>query len=142
MTPTQIELIRTSWASVEPIADLAATLFYDRLFEQDPAVRRLFRKTDMAAQKKNLMQTLTVVVKGIDRLDDLVPAVQALGRRHAGYGVRAAHYDLVGAALLWTLAQGLGDAFTDDVRDAWAGAYGTLAAVMIAAAEAPLEAAA
>jgi hemoglobin-like flavoprotein len=96
----------------------------------------------MAAQKKNLMQTLTVVVKGIDRLDDLVPAVQALGRRHAGYGVRAAHYDLVGAALLWTLSQGLGDAFTDDVRDAWAGAYGTLAAVMIAAAEAPLEAAA
>ena len=142
MTPTQIELIRTSWASVEPIADLAATLFYDRLFEQDPAVRRLFRKTDMAAQKKNLMQTLTVVVKGIDRLDDLVPAVQALGRRHAGYGVRAAHYDLVGAALLWTLSQGLGDAFTDDVRDAWAGAYGTLAAVMIAAVEAPLEAAA
>ena len=142
MTPIQIELIRTSWVSVEPIADVAATLFYDRLFEQDPAVRRLFRKTDMAAQKKNLMQTLTVVVKGIDRLDDLVPAVQALGRRHAGYGVRPAHYDLVGAALLWTLGQGLGDAFTDDVRDAWAEAYRTLAAVMIAAAEEPLEAAA
>ena len=142
MTPIQIELIRTSWVSVEPIADVAATLFYDRLFEQDPAVRRLFRKTDMAAQKKNLMQTLTVVVKGIDRLDDLVPAVQALGRRHAGYGVRPAHYDLVGTALLWTLGQGLGDAFTDDVRDAWAEAYRTLAAVMIAAAEEPLEAAA
>jgi nitric oxide dioxygenase len=88
------------------------------------------------------MQTLTVVVKGIDRLDGLVPAVQALGRRHAGYGVRPAHYDLVGSALLWTLGQGLGDAFTDDVRDAWAQAYGTLAAVMIAAAEEPLEAAA
>ena len=142
MTPTQIELIRTSWASVEPIADVAATLFYGRLFEQDPAVRRLFRKTDMEAQKKNLMQTLTVVVKGIDRLDDLVPAVQALGRRHAGYGVRPEHYDLVGAALLWTLGQGLGEAFTDDVHEAWAQAYGTLAAVMIAAAEEPLEAAA
>ena len=96
----------------------------------------------MAAQKKNLMQTLTVVVKGIDRLDDLVPAVQALGRRHAGYGVRPEHYDLVGAALLWTLGQGLGAAFTDDVREAWAQAYGTLAAVMIAAAEESLEAAA
>ena len=142
MTPTQIELIRNSWASVEPIADVAATLFYDRLFEQDPAVRRLFRRTDMAAQKKNLMQTLTVVVKGIDRLDALVPAVQALGRRHAGYGVRPEHYDLVGAALLWTLEQGLGDAFTDDVREAWAIAYGTLAAVMVAAAEEPAEAAA
>ncbi len=41
MTPTQIELIRTSWAAVEPTADVAATLFYERLFEMDPAVRRL-----------------------------------------------------------------------------------------------------
>lgn len=139
MTPTQIELIRTSWAAVEPIADVAATLFYERLFEMDPAVRRLFRKTDLAAQRKNLMQTLTVVVKGIDRLDALVPAVQALGRRHAGYGVRREHYDTVGAALLWTLEQGLGDAFTDDARAAWAEAYGTLAAVMIAAAQEPVE---
>jgi nitric oxide dioxygenase len=142
MTPTQIELIRTSWASVEPIADTAASLFYGRLFDQDPALRRLFRKTDMAAQRKNLMQTLTVVVKGIDRLDDLVPAVQALGRRHAGYGVRPEHYDEVGAALLWTLEQGLGEAFTPDVHNAWASAYGTLAAVMIAAAEEITEAAA
>ena len=134
MTPTQIELIRTSWASVEPIADVAATLFYDRLFDQDPAVRRLFRRTDMAAQKQNLMQTLTVVVKGIDRLEALVPAVQALGRRHAGYGVRPEHYDLVGTALLWTLEQGLGDAFTPEVRDAWADAYGIRASVMIEAA--------
>jgi hemoglobin-like flavoprotein len=142
MTPTQIELIRTSWASVEPIADVAASLFYERLFEHDPAVRRLFRRADMAAQKKILMQTLAVVVKGIDRLEALVPAVQALGSRHAGHGVRPEHYDMVGAALLWTLEQGLGDAFTDDVREAWASAYGTLAAVMIAAAEEPAEAAA
>ena len=126
MTPTQIDLIRASWRSVEPIADTAATLFYDRLFELDPTVRRLFRRTDMTAQRKTLMQTLAVVVKGIDRLEDLVPAVEALGRRHAGYGVRPEHYDTVGAALLWTLERGLGDAFTPDVREAWATAYGTL----------------
>ena len=88
----------------------------------------------MAAQRKVLMQTLTVVVKSIDRLDQIVPAVQALGRRHAGYGVREEHYATVGAALLWTLEQGLGEAFTPAVRDAWTGAYGTLASVMIEAA--------
>jgi hemoglobin-like flavoprotein len=142
MTPTQIDLIRASWRSVEPIADTAATLFYDRLFELDPTVRRLFRRTDMVAQRKNLMQTLTVVVKGIDRLEDLVPAVEALGRRHAGYGVRPEHYDTVGAALLWTLEQGLGTAFTPDVRGAWATAYGTLASVMIAAGKEATEVAA
>jgi len=76
------------------------------------------------------------VVKSLDRLDQIVPAVQALGRRHAGYGVRAEHYETVGAALLWTLEQGLGDGFSPAVRDAWAQAYGTLASVMIDAAAA------
>jgi hemoglobin-like flavoprotein len=90
----------------------------------------------MAAQRKVLMQTLTVVVKSLDRLDQIVPAVQALGRRHAGYGVRAEHYDTVGAALLWTLEQGLGNGFSPEVRDAWTQAYGTLASVMIDAAAA------
>ena len=134
MTPTDIDLIRASWSGVEPIADTAASLFYGRLFELDPAIERLFRRTDMAAQRKILMQTLTVVVKSLDRLDQIVPAVQALGRRHAGYGVREAHYATVGAALLWTLEHGLGEAFTPPVREAWATAYGILASVMIDAA--------
>ena len=134
MTPTDVDLIRSSWTGVEPIADTAAGLFYGRLFELDPAIERLFRRTDMAAQRKVLMQTLTVVVKSLDKLDQLVPAVQALGRRHASYGVREAHYATVGAALLWTLEQGLGEAFTPAVRSAWAEAYGTLASVMIEAA--------
>jgi hemoglobin-like flavoprotein len=139
MTPTDIDLIRASWSGVEPIADAAAGLFYGRLFELDPAIERLFRRTDMAAQRKILMQTLTVVVKSLDRLDQIVPAVQALGRRHAGYGVREAHYATVGDALLWTLEQGLGEAFTPPVRAAWAEAYGILASVMIAAATTDLD---
>jgi hemoglobin-like flavoprotein len=134
MTPTDIALIRASWSGVEPIADTAAGLFYGQLFELDPAIERLFRRTDMPAQRKILMQTLTIAVKSLDRLDQIVPAVQALGRRHAGYGVREAHYASVGAALLWTLEQGLGEAFTPSVRDAWARAYRILAAVMIEAA--------
>ena len=142
MTPTEVGLIKASWAAVEPIADDAAGLFYGRLFELDPALQRLFRRTDMAAQRKVLMQTLAVVVKSLDRLEQIVPAVQALGRRHAGYGVRAEHYDTVGSALLWTLEQGLGEGFSPDVRAAWTQAYGTLATVMIDAAAADSQGAA
>lgn len=134
MTPRQISLIRTSWSAVVPIADTAATLFYDRLFELDPSLRRLFASTDMAKQGKVLMQTLTVVVRSLDKLETIVPAIQALGRRHAGYGVRDEHYATVAAALLWTLEQGLGDAFDDETADAWATAYHTLASVMMEAA--------
>ena len=136
MTPRQIELVRSSFAAVEPIADVAATIFYRRLFDLDPAVRALFAGTDMPAQRRNLMQTLTVVVRALDRLNTIVPAVEALGRRHSGYGVRPEDFQTVGAALLATLEEGLDDAFTTETRDAWAAAYGILASVMIGAAEA------
>lgn len=133
MTPTQQDLIRSTWGQVAPIADAAARIFYERLFELDPSLRRMFARTDMEAQRRNLMQTLAVVVKGIDRLETLLPAVEALGRRHAGYGVRPGHYATVGQALLETLAVGLGDAFTAEAREAWSEAYELLAGVMLAA---------
>ncbi|HET9520442.1 MAG TPA: globin family protein [Candidatus Limnocylindrales bacterium] len=133
MTPRQQQLIQTSFGQVAPIADQAAIIFYDRLFELDPSIRPMFAHTDMPAQRRNLMQTLTVVVKSIDRLETIVPAVEALGRRHAGYGVQPSHFATVGAALLDTLSVGLGESFTPEVRDAWATAYGILADVMIGA---------
>jgi hemoglobin-like flavoprotein len=130
VTPRQETLIRESWAQVAPIADTAATIFYDRLFELDPSLRSMFSRTDMASQRQNLTQTFAVVVASVDRLETIVPAVEALGRRHTGYGVQAAHFDTVGQALLDTLGIGLGEGFTAEVRDAWATAYGILAGAM------------
>jgi hemoglobin-like flavoprotein len=129
MTPTQKRLVQDTFVSIAPIADDAAALFYRRLFEIDPSLERMF-KGDMAEQRKRLMQMIAVAVKGLDRLDQLVPAVQDLGRRHAGYGVEDRHYETVGAALLWTLEKGLGAAFTPEVREAWATVYGILSTTM------------
>ena len=134
LTNTQKTLVQESFAAVRPIADDAAALFYRRLFELDPSLERMF-KGDMAEQRRKLMQMLTAAVKGLDRLEQLVPVVEDLGRRHAGYGVADAHYDTVGAALLWTLEKGLGNAFTPEVKDAWATVYGLLAGTMKNAAK-------
>jgi hemoglobin-like flavoprotein len=133
MTPEQILLVQRSFARVAPIAETAANLFYQRLFELDPGLRPMFR-SPIDEQGRKLMTMLTVVVNGLTRLEDLVPAVQNLGRRHAGYGVRAEHYATVAAALLWTLEQGLGEGFTGEVAAAWTAAYTLLAATMQAAA--------
>lgn len=133
MTPHQIKLVQTSFAQVAPIATIAADLFYGRLFEIAPQVRRMF-PDDLSEQKKKLMAMLGTVVNGLTKLDMLMPAVRALGKRHAGYGVTDEHFAPVGAALLWTLEQGLGDGFTAEVKDAWATAYGVLSQVMIDAA--------
>jgi hemoglobin-like flavoprotein len=135
MTPEQIALVRTSFASVVPIKETAADLFYGRLFELDPSLKPLF-KGDMKEQGLKLMAMIGTAVGGLDRLDSIVPAVQALGRRHVGYGVKNEHYDTVGNALLWTLEQGLGAAFTPEVKSAWTSAYGVLAGTMKAAAAA------
>ena len=134
VTNTQKVLVQESFAAVVPIADDAAVLFYTRLFELDPSLQRMFRG-DMTEQRRKLMQMLTAAVKGLDRLDQLVPVVEDLGRRHAGYGVADAHYDTVGAALLWTLEKGLGNAFTAEVKDAWVTVYGLLAGTMKNAAK-------
>jgi hemoglobin-like flavoprotein len=134
MNADQISLVQSSFSHVLPIADTAATLFYTRLFELDPALRPLFRG-DMQEQGRKLMAMLRLAVNGLNRLDQLVPAVQDLGRRHVGYNVEAAHYDTVGAALLWTLAQGLGEVFTPAVEAAWTEVYTVLATTMKAAAE-------
>ena len=135
MTSHQVTLVQTTWERVVPIADTAGKLFYDNLFEADPSLRPLF-KGPMNEQGKKLMQMITVAVKGLDDLGTLVPAVQALGRRHAGYGVSDAHYDTVANALLWTLGQGLGEGFTPPVREAWTVTYTVLADTMKQAAKA------
>jgi hemoglobin-like flavoprotein len=130
MRSIDIALVQQSWEQVQPIADDAACLFYGRLFELDPSLRPMFARSDMAEQRKKLMQMITVAVRGLARLDELLPAVEALGRRHVGYGVTDAHYDTVGSALIWTLQVGLGEAFTEELRVAWAETYNTLASVM------------
>ena len=115
MTPLnqkQIALVQASFAEVVPIADTAAALFYDRLFELDPSLRPMFRG-DMKEQGKKLMDMIAVVIVNLPRLTGILTSVRALGTRHAAYGVRDEHYETVGAALLWTLEQGLGEAFTD-----------------------------
>ena len=135
MTPEQVALVQRSFAEVEPIADRAADLFYDRLFERAPAVRPLF-PDDMSDQKRKLMQMLETAVKNLHQVEQILPAVEELGRKHVGYGAKPEHYDTVGEALLWTLEQGLGPAFTPPVKAAWASTYQTLAGVMQAAAAA------
>jgi hemoglobin-like flavoprotein len=132
-------LVQSSFQKVAPIAETAATLFYGRLFELDPSLRHMFHG-DMKEQGRKLMNMLTLAVRGLDRPEQLIPAVQMLGRRHTGYGVKPEHYDTVGAALLWTLEQGLGEAFTPEVKAAWVEVYTLLANTMqTAAAELELE---
>ena len=133
MSPEQIHLVQASFARLAGNADGVADAFYTRLFEIDPALRHLFR-SDLAGQRRRLMQMLATAVGGLDDVAALLPAVTALGALHAGYGVRDAHYASVGRALIDTLRAGLGEAFTPALEGAWTAVYTVLAGAMQAGA--------
>jgi hemoglobin-like flavoprotein len=133
MTPSQVILVKDSFERVAEQPEVVADLFYTRLFALEPRLRPLF-KGDMREQGRKLMQMIGIAVRSLDRPEAIVPAVQALGVRHASYGVQDADYDVVGSALLWTLEQGLGSDFTPQTQAAWLASYTLLADVMKQAA--------
>ena len=130
MTLDQKQLVQKTWEKVFPMSESAATLFYDRLFELNPSTRPLFTHTNMPDQRRKLMNVIGMAVNGSDSLDELIPVVRTLGRRHVFYGVTHEHYSSVGRALIWTLEQGLGADFTPEVKEAWTTVYGVLADTM------------
>lgn len=136
MEQKTITLVQDSFEKVKPIASTAAEIFYSKLFELDPQLKPLFPNSDdaMKVQGNKLMSMLGAAVAGLSNLDALIPILKDLGKRHVEYKVEAFHYDTVGAALLGTLEAGLGDDFTEEVKEAWASVYGTMADVMIKAA--------
>ncbi len=135
LTPEKVKLVQDSFKLVEPIADTAADIFYDDLFEKNPSVRPMF-SDDMTKQKTALMGMLGTAANNLHQVEKIVPAVQELGARHVGYGVKDEHYDAVAGSLLFTLEKGLGDKFTPDVKEAWTETYVLLAGVMKEAAAA------
>ncbi len=140
MAVRQIDLVQSSFAQVKAISAQAGKLFYDRLFETRPDFKPLFSSADMETQQRKLMSTLAVAVEGLRHPEEIISKVQELGRSHQGYGVKPEDYDAIGATLLWTLEQGLGDDFTPEVRRAWEVAFQFLSNIMInAAAQVELE---
>jgi hemoglobin-like flavoprotein len=118
VTPRQKQIICESFPLIREIAIPVSLLFYGRLFDLDPSLRRLF-KVDMNEQSKKLVATLDALVEGVDDWEKIVPVLRELGQRHAGYGVKEQHYDTVCSALVWAFGQALQPGFDDEVRAAW-----------------------
>jgi nitric oxide dioxygenase len=133
MTEEQVKLVKKTWKMVRAIDPvMVGDLFYSKLFNDHPALRNMFPKK-MDEQYRKLMDMLSTVVARLEKLDELTNDISEMARRHVGYGVRPAHYKMVGSALLWTLQQGLGNDWTQEVKEAWIKCYNTLADTMIAA---------
>jgi hemoglobin-like flavoprotein len=131
MTDTQITIVKKTWKlfrAIDPA--IVGDTFYSKLFTDNPVLRRMF-PSRMEEQYRKLIDMLNTIVARLDHPDKLNTEIIKMGQRHVEYGVRPAHYKLVGNALLWTLQNGLGADWTDEVRNAWTSCYGEVAAVMM-----------
>jgi hemoglobin-like flavoprotein len=131
MTPSQIQLVQSALPFIAAEKEQVARLFYQRLFQLDPALRELFTG-DMVVQGNKLMSMFGTLIAGLNRPEQLVPVLQAMGQRHVGYGIQDSHYATVGSALLWTLERCLGTNFTTEMRDAWIALFFVVSRTMIA----------
>jgi hemoglobin-like flavoprotein len=130
LSTDEIELVRGSFDQIWAVAPRTAGLFYGRLFEIAPEAKPLFRR-DMDEQKRKFMSTLAVIVSSLDDTSKLITLTDTLARQHSEFGVRVAHYEVVGKALLWSLEQGLGRNWTPSVAASWSKAYGLVSNFMI-----------
>lgn len=121
--------MQTTWTKVAADEKRAADIFYSKLFALDPSIQFLFAG-DLDQQKRRLMAMFHVAVRGLDKLDDMLPALVDLGKRHAGYKVRPEHYDTMGKALLFMVQQELGDECTEEILMAFGEAYGRWSSAM------------
>lgn len=132
MKTKSIELVKNSWAAVVTMdMEVVGGLFYNRLFEIAPDVKHMFSKTSIPEQSKKLLTMLSYVIAKLDTLDDILDDVSKLAKRHTTYGVKPEHYEAVGNALLWTLEQGLGKLWNDELEEAWIEVYTVLSSAMI-----------
>lgn len=129
-TDREIEIVRSTWTSAGADPDAAAALFYGKLFEEAPAVKPLFT-ADMTEQGRKLMQMISIAVNNMERVEEIVPALVALGERHEEYGAQPEHYPVVGAVLIDTLRTALGEGWSDEAEAAWSKTYDALASVML-----------
>jgi hemoglobin-like flavoprotein len=127
----QIELLETSFQAIAPCGEEFVRTFYERPFTHFPQTRAFFASTDMKEQRKKLLGALALVIQNLRKPEVLTGALQGLGQRHVAYGVRPEHYPIVGAVLLETFADFLGERWTSAYHDAWAEAYNVVCAIML-----------
>jgi hemoglobin-like flavoprotein len=132
----QVEILEQSFDLVAPCGDALVERFYQRVFDVNPELQELFASTDMATQKRILLSTLVLLRKSLRDLGAIVPALQSLGVKHAGFGVRPEDYAAIGVALLGTMAELGGAEWRPEYSAAWAEAYGVVQATMLSGAAA------
>jgi len=143
MTLHKINLLKNSWKIAAENPEVVGALFYGRLMEQMTEYKSLFRRTNIPEQSRKLISMLSYIISRLDNLDNsIIEEVGKLAQRHVQYGVKIEHYTIVGPALLWTLEQGLGNLWNDELRDTWTECYAILSVAMINASNYPQQTAA
>ncbi len=129
-----VELLENSFELVAPHGDALVETFYKHLFADYPVVKPLFENVEMQGQRSKLLASLALVVANLKTPVQLVSALEQLGQRHVEYGAVEEYYPAVAATMLKTLAEIAGDAWNDELQQAWSDALNEISKIMLAGA--------
>ena len=132
VTAAEAEMLRTSFHELRKNMAPASVAFYEALFARAPGLRKMFRD-DIAGQGMRFMTTLGAILTGIEHSGPEEARIATLAEGHRLMGVKPEHFAPMGEALIATLQDGLGDAFTPELNAAWEKAYAEISAGIIAA---------
>ena len=134
MTPEQATLIRKSFDEMWPIRRGLAMQFYDRFFEIAPDAKHLF-PSDMERLYLKLMDTIAAIVGALDNRALFESIIGHTALQHERFGVTLSQLAAFGEALIWSLEQQFGSAFTPALREAWIALYEEVQVKMIKGAK-------
>ena len=118
MNSKQIALVRKTCSDVAPVADSTAEVFYQKLFQLNPALRPVFAG-HLHERGRHLLETVEAAARVTDKPDLLASVMADLDNHQIASAAGDRRYEAIGAALILAFRQGLGPAFTPDARQAW-----------------------
>ena len=126
--------IRTAFVAIAPVLPQIVDRFYALLFERYPVLRDMFGRS-APLQRRMFGEAIAALADHADDPDWLHGHLDALGRRHAEYGVTNEMYDWARMAFMDAMSDALlPRRLPPDVRATWDRTFGSIAESMKAGA--------
>ena len=127
----RVDLLEESFDLVVVRGDDLTEEFYRGVFARAPQLRDLFAGVSMSLQKLKFLSTLVILRMSLRDIEAVMPALEALGARHVGYGALPEHYPIIWAALLDAMEAVGGQRWTPAYSAAWAELYALVEEAML-----------
>jgi hemoglobin-like flavoprotein len=129
MTPEAIERVKASYAGLPAGGRQLSGRFYQELFSAAPGLRPLF-PADLSNLQGHFEAALALVVRNLNDVGGLTPALRDLGAQHVHWGARPEDYVTAREALVTAIGS-LAPAWSAELEVDWRDAITAIVVPML-----------